>query len=200
LESDAAGGDGWSRVAAKKVAPRMLVSGSAFVGTNSFAALGGGGATGVGSGPGKVTFAKKKLVKATKAPPAPVVVDDWEAAEAAEEERERPSGASGDADPVSDASAAIESAPADQSGPADVAVVEAEDTLTNDPHADGTASAGPQTAQKVKDGGIGSSAAAATPEAVAPSTSLDVANPDGDIDEDEGDEDPSTSHGVRLDA
>jgi transcriptional repressor NF-X1 len=94
LESDATGGDGWSRVAAKKVAPRTLVSGSAFVGTNSFAALGGGGSAvsaGGGSGPGKVTFVKKKIVRPSKAATnKPVVVDDWEAAEAAEEERENP--------------------------------------------------------------------------------------------------------------
>jgi transcriptional repressor NF-X1 len=199
LESDAAGGDGWSRVAAKKVAPRMMVSGSAFVGTNSFAALGGGGATGVGSGPGKVTFAKKKLVKATKAPPTPVVVDDWEAAEAAEEEREKPSGAAGDAEPASTASAVVESAPADQAGPAKVAVAKSEDISTGDHHAEAVASAGLKTTQEVNDGGVESSAAAA-PEDTAPLSSPVVANADGDIDVEEGDEDPSSSHGVRLDA
>ncbi|KAL2351746.1 hypothetical protein BJ546DRAFT_918700 [Cryomyces antarcticus] len=68
--------DGWSRVAAKAAAPRRVVQyGSGVGSTNGFAALTGQ----------KVTFARKK---------AESVVEDWEAAEAAEEERER--GLSGD--------------------------------------------------------------------------------------------------------
>ncbi|KAK5108079.1 hypothetical protein LTR62_008796 [Meristemomyces frigidus] len=79
-ESDTAAGDGWSRVAAKKAAPRTTLQ-SASVGrsSNSFAAL---------TGSNKVTFAMKKKPEKAKAKPVAVVVDDWEMAEQAEEERE----------------------------------------------------------------------------------------------------------------
>lgn len=73
-ESDGASSDGWSRVAAKGAAPRKLGPQQTIGGNNSFAALGGN----------KVTFAKKKPVKVEKVE----VVDDWEAAETAEEEKE----------------------------------------------------------------------------------------------------------------
>lgn len=80
-ESDSTGGDGWSRVAAKKAAPKMNTSsGGLGNATNAFTALAGG----------KVTFAKKKPKAA-----APIV-DDWEAAEIAEEEKERGASASED--------------------------------------------------------------------------------------------------------
>lgn len=82
LESDATGGDGWSRVAAKKAAPRTNLQANSFGASNPFAALSGG----------KVTFAKKKPEKAI-AKPEPVV-DDWEAAELEEEEKERLASAS----------------------------------------------------------------------------------------------------------
>jgi transcriptional repressor NF-X1 len=199
LESDAAGGDGWSRVAAKRVAPRMLVSGSAFLGTNSFAALGGGGAAGVGSGGGKVTFAKKKLVKPTKAPTAAVVVDDWEAAEAAEEERENPSIASVDADSASAAPAAVEPVSAELADPAAVAVVELQNTSTSDHHEGQVPSAAPVTHQAAESDAI-ESAAAVDPEVAMPLGSQVVANAEKNIDVEEGEEDPSGSHGVRLDA
>ena len=80
-ESEASGGDGWSRVAAKKAAPRMpMVSSQSSSGLNSFAALNGG----------KVTFAKKTpLVKPKIKKEKETVVDDWEAAEIAEEEKEK---------------------------------------------------------------------------------------------------------------
>ncbi|GAB7334622.1 hypothetical protein MBLNU13_g06588t2 [Cladosporium sp. NU13] len=80
-ESEASGGDGWSRVAAKKAAPRMpMASSQTSSGLNSFAALTGG----------KVTFAKKTpLVKPKIKKEKETVVDDWEAAEIAEEEREK---------------------------------------------------------------------------------------------------------------
>lgn len=79
FESDGTGSDGWSRVAAKKFAPRIALQSNGYGSTNAFSALSGG----------KVTFAKKTLpVKVAKAKLAPVV-DDWEAAEVAEEERER---------------------------------------------------------------------------------------------------------------
>jgi transcriptional repressor NF-X1 len=205
LESDATGGDGWSRVAAKKVAPRTLASGSAFVGTNIFAALSGGGTAGVGSGAGKVTFAKKKPIKATKAPPTPVVVDDWEAAEAAEEEREKPSTANVDADPISATAVISESAPADQAGTLEAAVVDLESTSARD-GTEALPSAALVTPQEAKVDGIESStdAAAATSEDT-PSISSQVGGDEEakeaniDVNEEE-DGDPSTSHGVRLDA
>lgn len=78
LESDLSGGDGWSRVAAKKVAPKFVPQPSGFTGTNSFAALGGG----------RVTFSKRKVEKPVKPKPA-AIVDDWEEAELAEEEKEK---------------------------------------------------------------------------------------------------------------
>ncbi|KAK0933689.1 FKBP12-associated protein [Friedmanniomyces endolithicus] len=77
-ESDAPSGDGWSRVAAKKAAPRFLTPNAGLGGTNSFAALQGGN---------KVTFAKKKPEK-VKVKAKAAIVDDWEAAEQAEEDRE----------------------------------------------------------------------------------------------------------------
>ncbi|KAK5127747.1 hypothetical protein LTR08_004207 [Meristemomyces frigidus] len=81
-ESDSSSGDGWSRVAAKKAAPRMaLQSGGLGGGRNSFAAL---------TGASKVTFAKKKVEKVVaRARVVVPVADDWEAAELAEEEREK---------------------------------------------------------------------------------------------------------------
>jgi transcriptional repressor NF-X1 len=92
-ESETSGGDGWSRVAAKKAAPRMpMMSGPSSSGLNSFAALNGG----------KVTFAKKTpVVKPPKVKKEPVV-DDWEAAETAEEEKEKVvlDGSSGEEDPA----------------------------------------------------------------------------------------------------
>jgi hypothetical protein len=84
LESDNTGGDGWSRVAAKKAAPRVAMSSGGFgLARNAFAMLDGSG--GGGSG-GKVTFAKKAPVKRKEE--KKVVVDDWEAAELAEEAKE----------------------------------------------------------------------------------------------------------------
>lgn len=79
-ESDAEKSQGWSKVAGKKTAPKFAVPASGFAGTNAFSVLGSN----------KVTFVKKKTekVKATK----PVVVEDWEAAELAEEEKEKPVG------------------------------------------------------------------------------------------------------------
>jgi transcriptional repressor NF-X1 len=92
-ESETSGGDGWSRVAAKKAAPRMpMSSGPSSGGLNSFAALNGG----------KVTFAKKMpVMKPPKVKKEPVV-DDWEAAETAEEEKEKVvlDGSSGEEDPA----------------------------------------------------------------------------------------------------
>lgn len=78
-ESDAPSGDGWSRVAAKKAAPRIVVqNGGIPTNSNGFGALAGS----------KVTFTtKKKPAKAKTS--KPVVVDDWEAAELAEEEQEK---------------------------------------------------------------------------------------------------------------
>lgn len=79
FESDGMGSDGWSRVAAKKSAPRIALQSNTYGTTNAFSALSGG----------KVTFAKKApLAKVVKRRPAPVV-DDWEAAEVEEEEKER---------------------------------------------------------------------------------------------------------------
>lgn len=78
-ESETSGGDGWSRVAAKKAAPRLpMVSTPSSSGLNSFAALNGG----------KVTFAKKTPLVKPKVKQE-TVVDDWEAAEIAEEEKEK---------------------------------------------------------------------------------------------------------------
>jgi len=80
-ESDSTAGDGWSRVAAKGAAPKRLDPRSNFAARNAFSALGG-------ENSGKVTFSTKKKSK----PPVKVaepVVDDWEAAEIAEEEKEK---------------------------------------------------------------------------------------------------------------
>jgi transcriptional repressor NF-X1 len=93
-ESDSGGGDGWSKVAAKKAAPRIAVSSDGVRGNNLFAAL----------GDGKVTFAKKKPAEKIAKSRKEVVVDDWEAAELAEEERERGvSGGSEDESPAAPA-------------------------------------------------------------------------------------------------
>ena len=89
-ESDELTGDGWSRVAAKKAAPRVLAPTPVIGGINSFAALNGGN---------KVTFSKKKpMEKITKKAEEakPPVVDDWEAAELAEEEKEKEVGSGGE--------------------------------------------------------------------------------------------------------
>lgn len=86
LESDNTGGDGWSRVAAKKAAPRTALSSGGFgLARNTFAMLDGSG-SGNAIG-GKVTFAKKAPLKKKEVKAAPVV-DDWEAAETAEEAKE----------------------------------------------------------------------------------------------------------------
>jgi transcriptional repressor NF-X1 len=90
-ESEPSGGDGWSRVAAKKAAPRLpMVSTPSSSGLNSFAALTGG----------KVTFAKKTPLLKPKVKKE-AVVDDWEAAEIAEEEKEKVAieGSNGEEDP-----------------------------------------------------------------------------------------------------
>lgn len=86
-ESETEKGEAWSRVVAKKTAPKMSVSRGSLAGTNTFSALASN----------KVTFAKKpEKVKKKEA-----VVDDWEAAELAEEEKELvTSGASGDEDRI----------------------------------------------------------------------------------------------------
>lgn len=84
LESDNSGGDGWSRVAAKKAAPRTAINTAGFgLARNAFAMLDGSG----GGGGGKVTFARKTQLK-KKEQKIAAVVDDWEAAELAEEARE----------------------------------------------------------------------------------------------------------------
>jgi len=71
--------DGWSRVAAKSAASRRPLVQTASSNSNLFSALAGGS---------KVTFAKKKKEKKPVVPVEPVV-DDWEAAELAEEEKEK---------------------------------------------------------------------------------------------------------------
>ncbi|KAI7223478.1 hypothetical protein KC333_g431 [Hortaea werneckii] len=78
-ETDSSSANGWATVAGKKTMPRAPVQNEGFAGANSFAALSGN----------KVTFAKKTFQK-PKPKKAPVA-DDWEAAEAAEEEKERES-------------------------------------------------------------------------------------------------------------
>lgn len=80
-ESDHAETNGWSKVAAKKFAPKAATPGSVGFGSsgnNAFSALGGN----------KVTFTAKKKMEKVK-PKKDFVVDDWEAAEAVEEEREK---------------------------------------------------------------------------------------------------------------
>lgn len=88
-ESDStAAGEGWSRVAAKKAAPRSAPTQvSAAGGTNAFSALSAGGAGGAG-GSGKMTFTKRAKSDKTVKKRQESVVDDWEAAEAAEEKKE----------------------------------------------------------------------------------------------------------------
>ena len=76
-ESDSSSANGWSRVAAKGAGSRFAPQSAGFAGSNSFAALSGN----------KVTFAKKKPEKVK--PKKEVIVDDWEAAELAEEQKER---------------------------------------------------------------------------------------------------------------
>ncbi|KAK4541593.1 hypothetical protein LTR36_007890 [Oleoguttula mirabilis] len=84
-ESDSLSTDGWSRVAAKKAAPKMALQSGGISGSNNiFAALTGS----------KVTFARKKPEKVK--PKQVPIVDDWEAAELAEEEKENAT--SGDED------------------------------------------------------------------------------------------------------
>ena len=78
-ESDSTAGDGWSRVAAKGAATRRIIPQSNMAGRNTFSALNGE--------TGKVTFSAKKKKQPVKV--AEPVVDDWEAAEIAEEEREK---------------------------------------------------------------------------------------------------------------
>ena len=112
-ESDSvAGGEGWSRVAAKKAAPRtMLQPSDAFgrAGNNAFAALNASG-----NSSGTVTFAKKKaaVAKVKKAP----VVDDWEAAEMEEEEKERVSGGEEEEVEVETGSKAVDAQPVVDAG------------------------------------------------------------------------------------
>ncbi|GAB7358264.1 hypothetical protein MBLNU230_g0415t1 [Neophaeotheca triangularis] len=87
-ESDsAAAGDGWSRVAAKKAAPRWAPAvGSGGASSNAFSALSGSGGSG-NAGSGKMTFTKRvKAEKVKKRQES--VVEDWEAAEIAEERKE----------------------------------------------------------------------------------------------------------------
>ena len=88
-ESDSSAANGWSKVASKKAAPKIIVSNGGLGGSNAFSALGSN----------KVTFTKKKQEKIK--PKKEVLVDDWEAAELAEEEKEMAtSGGSGDEDGV----------------------------------------------------------------------------------------------------
>ena len=78
----AAAADGWSKVAARRSAPRTIVTSAGGTGgANAFDALTSN----------KVTFAKKKPEKVKKAKAQPLV-DDWEAAELALEEKERAAG------------------------------------------------------------------------------------------------------------
>lgn len=120
-EAETSGGDGWSRVAAKKAAPRLPVaSGPSSSGLNSFAALTGG----------KVTFAKKTpLVKPKVKKEA--VVDDWEAAEMAEEEKEKvvADGSSGEDD---GAAAVVQDGPVVESDTGDVVKGEEEPTVATE--------------------------------------------------------------------
>lgn len=104
-ESDSGPGDGWSRVAAKKAASKTVVQQSAVFGSNTFAALSGN----------KMTFAKRSVAK----PKKEAVVDDWEAAETAEEQKEKVvSGESGGEDgPVDlDSNGLSEPRPSHQAG------------------------------------------------------------------------------------
>ncbi|KAI5206517.1 hypothetical protein E4T39_02480 [Aureobasidium subglaciale] len=77
-ENESGVSDGWSRVAAKSAASRRPIAQTASSNNNIFSALSGGN---------KVTFAKKKEKKVVI--PIEPVVDDWEAAEIAEEEKEK---------------------------------------------------------------------------------------------------------------
>ena len=107
-ECDAPSGDGWSKVAAKKAAPRIMVSAEGSRGSsNLFSAL----------GDGKVTFAKKKPEKVK--PKKEAVVEDWEAAELAEEAKEgvTSGGSAPDVDQAEGSNAAT--AGSDASGKAD---------------------------------------------------------------------------------
>jgi transcriptional repressor NF-X1 len=81
-ESDGATTGGWSQVAAKAARSVPIRNTGINVSGNAFGVLGGSGT--LGSGKGKVAFSAKKKEKRQES-----VVDDWEAAEAAEEERER---------------------------------------------------------------------------------------------------------------
>jgi hypothetical protein len=95
-ETESGVSDGWSRVAAKSAASRRPLVQTASSNNNLFSALAGGN---------KVTFAKKK----EKKPIVPVepVVEDWEAAEMAEEEKEKL--ASGHNSGAEDEAATVES-------------------------------------------------------------------------------------------
>lgn len=116
-ETESGVSDGWSRVAAKSAASRRPVVQTAPSNNNLFSALAGGN---------KVTFAKKK----EKKPVVPVepVVDDWEAAEIAEEEKEKlasghNSGVEDEA-PKVDPSSTVDDAAEDGSAETEAAVVE----------------------------------------------------------------------------
>ena len=90
-ESTAAA-DGWSKVAARRAAPKTTISGpTATGGANTFDALTSN----------KITFTKKTTEKPKPKPKPELVVDDWEAAENALEEQERiASGESADEAPA----------------------------------------------------------------------------------------------------
>lgn len=121
-EADSGPGDGWSRVAAKGAAPKRMYPQSNLAGRNAFSALGGDN--------GKVTFStkKKKPVKVVEP-----VVDDWEAAEIAEEEKENV--ASGAASGSEDVVGEVEKETADAQeapGVAQEAAIEAEPDFAQD--------------------------------------------------------------------
>ena len=85
-ESDSGKSDGWSKVVSKKAAPNITATTSESGSNNPFSALGSG----------KVTLSRKKQPEKIKIKKE-AVVDDWETAELAEEEKERvTSGGSGD--------------------------------------------------------------------------------------------------------
>ncbi|EON69183.1 hypothetical protein W97_08541 [Coniosporium apollinis CBS 100218] len=86
-ESDSASNGGWSQVAAKAAAPRMAIRQPVVQAKNAYTVLGAG----------KVQLGKKKEKKKEKLREESVV-DDWEAAESAEEEREKVAGSVGSGD------------------------------------------------------------------------------------------------------
>ena len=75
-ESDGASTGGWSKVAAKNAAPKATITVASIAAKNAFSALGGN----------KVTFQRRPEKTRTRNEP---IVDDWEAAELAEEEKEQ---------------------------------------------------------------------------------------------------------------